>query len=305
MGKGKGGIKTAKVSDGTLKIAKRLSPKATAKVGQSVAAALNNAADKGTVLNKGSLMAILTTKGSNLSTQNARRLANDLIKGNSSAASGKIANPLKGKASKIQMFDRQTMFGTKNKHSGNLKEKMDAIKAEKAAKGDALGNKSSKMSKGKLVDMSTMYDLPSAKGEPPKDRLSNILRLKAEAKAREEAKAKPDALSNKSSKMNLKMEVADIQFLKDKISTFAKEKGINLADMQKQYQDGNAGQDNKPVPSGMDKNMRFRWNVVWAAKINIGSLYEKGLNDLHIDSALELIMKDLTSQKQGKSKNGG
>lgn len=48
----------------------------------------------------------------------------------------------------------------------------------------------------------------------------------------------------------------------------------------------------KSLHLGKDVDMRFRWDLLHYSMYKIHLLYDKGLNDTHIDSALKKYIKD-------------
>ena len=90
----KSGLRVTKVSDGRIKINVKQPADIKDKYGVSVADALRRVAESGRALNKGALMAILTVKGSKLSTLQAQKEA-DKVLGN------KVKTPLKNMPSAL------------------------------------------------------------------------------------------------------------------------------------------------------------------------------------------------------------
>jgi hypothetical protein len=97
----KGGIKATSAGSGkTVILDRKQSSTLAGKYGDSVAKAIQKAAEKGKAVNKTALVALLTTKGSKLNVDKARQVADKII-GNAKPAGGQVGNPLKDKSSKI------------------------------------------------------------------------------------------------------------------------------------------------------------------------------------------------------------
>jgi hypothetical protein len=76
----KGTIRATKASDGTVNIASRPSQKVIKRIGAAPSRSLVKAFEKGSRLTKTALLAILTTKGSRLSVEQARKEADQIFK---------------------------------------------------------------------------------------------------------------------------------------------------------------------------------------------------------------------------------
>jgi hypothetical protein len=267
----KGGIKATSAGSGkTVILDRKQSSTLAQKYGDSVAKAIQKAAEKGKAVNKTALVALLTTKGSKLNVDKARQVADKIIGNAKKPVSGQVGNPLKDKSTKTQQMSAMDTI-TKSMHE---KEKLinDMNKRIRTEGESKLGK-----------EFMDKYEKELNAWDKMKVERDKLKQAAFEGK---------QALGNKSSKMaSLKMDKADYQALKTKISDFVKDKGINLADMQQQYKNGNVGKD---------KDMRFRWDIVHAAKIMQGDfsrkLYDSGLNDSHIDSALKSVMNELIKE---------
>ena len=97
----KGGVRATSAGSGkTVILDRKQSSTLAGKYGDSVAKAIQKAAEKSKPLNKTALVALLTTKGSKLNVDKARQVADKII-GNAKPAGGQVGNPLKDKSSKI------------------------------------------------------------------------------------------------------------------------------------------------------------------------------------------------------------
>jgi len=81
----------------------------------------------------------------------------------------------------------------------------------------------------------------------------------------------------------MKMSDTDYNYLQEKLSTLVQNKKEKvLAHKEALASDTRV----------KDLGMRFRWDLLWAAKVDLNAMYVY-LNDSHIDTALKAIVKEL------------
>ena len=135
----KGGVRATSVGNGkTVIVDRKQSSRIAQKYGDSVAKAVQQAAEKGKALNKTALVALLTTKGSKLDLEQARTEADNIIS-NAQKATGLVGNPLKAKSDKFSIGS--IVQGISKWYQKKVQERADKeqarIKAEQAAKDKA------------------------------------------------------------------------------------------------------------------------------------------------------------------------
>ena len=198
----KGEIAATRVSDKTVQLDRQQSTRIAEKYGDSVAKAVQKAAAGGKALNKTALVALLTTKGSKLDLDKARKEADRIFGDAKARPAQKIGNPLKNKSNKSFDFDSE------------IKKVEAQIKPSDSAKEVKLGkaySPSDFKNQGKMVGVKSASDKPL---EKTKEQMKKEWENKPEAEKQKEWDAelqkrgieikdgsKNSALASKASKM--------------------------------------------------------------------------------------------------------
>ena len=213
----KGEISATRVSDKTVQLDRQQSSRMAQKYGDGVAKAVQKAAAGGKALNKTALVALLTTKGSKLDLDKARKEADRIFGDAKAKPVQKVGNPLKKKGNfdfdaeikKVEAKMKPSDFAKEGLKLGKNKQGVESLRDNKiTSKGKETnkGEKPEATSSGKPLDDKSskllQKDYKSGAQEPPATPLKNAVtslrpNLLENEKLKEMAKANQQYLAEK------------------------------------------------------------------------------------------------------------